>query len=173
MNPRPVRRTAPLREPSRARRLRQRGFTLLELLVVMVLAGIVVSMVAINATPNERGRVLDDGQRMARLFELAQEEAQLRARPIAWEADPQGWRFLEATPNGWALIREDVFAPDRWSLVLDQVAVTAGAADAGPMARLVFGREWIDAPRQLVLVRGNIRIAVQGDGAGRYFAIAQ
>ncbi|MBY4898991.1 GspH/FimT family pseudopilin [Cupriavidus sp. AU9028] len=165
----PARRTA----PPCTRRAVARGFTLLELLVVMVLAGIVVSMVAINATPNERSRVVDDGQRMARLFELAQEEAQLRARPIAWEADPQGWRFMEATPNGWALIRDDVFAPDRWSLPLDQVAVTAGAAEAGPMARLVFGREWIDAPRQLLLVRGNIRVAVEGDGAGRYFAVAR
>ncbi len=158
--------------PSHPRRKPSRGFTLLELLVVMVLAGIVVSMVAINATPNERGRVLDDGQKVARLFELAQEEAQLRARPLAWEADPQGWRFLEATPSGWMPLVDDVFAPGQWRLPLDQVAVTAGAAgQAG--ARLVFGREWIDAPRQLVLVRGNIRVEVTGDGTGRYFASAQ
>lgn len=154
---------------------RRGGFTLLELLVVMVIAGLVVSMVAINATPNERGRVLDDGQRVARLFELAQEEAQLRARAIAWEADRGGWRFLEASPAGWIPLAGDIFGPHPWRLPLDGVAVVSGAAAGagnGP-ARLVFGREWIDAPQRLVLVRGAIRIEVAGDGSGRYFAIAQ
>ncbi len=74
------------RRPCPQRR-RPAGFTLLELLVVMVIAGIVISLVAVNASPNERGRVLDDGQRIARLFELAQEDAQLGARPLAWEGD--------------------------------------------------------------------------------------
>lgn len=164
----------PRLRPAAGLRARRRGFTLLELLVVMVIAGIVVSMVAINATPNERGRVLDDGQRVARLFELAQEEAQLRARAIAWEADRGGWRFLEASPSGWIPLGGDIFGPHPWRLPLDGVAVVSGAADSGNgPARLVFGREWIDAPQRLVLVRGAIRIEVAGDGSGRYFAIAQ
>ncbi|MDF3839371.1 GspH/FimT family pseudopilin [Cupriavidus basilensis] len=149
-----------------------RGFTLLELLVVMVIAGIVISLVAVNASPNERGRVLDDGQRIARLFELAQEEAQLRARPIAWEADAGGWRFLEGTPAGWTALTRDVFAPTRWRLQLDSVAVTEGGS-GNKGARLVFGREPIDGPQRVVLVRGDIRVDVTGDGSGRYFASMQ
>lgn len=157
--------------PATTRR-RSAGFTLLELLVVMVIAGIVVSLVAVNATPNDRGRVFDDGQRIARLFELAQEEAQLRARPLAWEGDARGWRFLEPTASGWTPILDDVLSPGQWRLPLDQVAVTAGAAGPGPIARLVFGREWVDAPRQLLLVRGDVRVLVTGDGTGRYHASA-
>jgi len=161
----------PLR-PRRPALIRRRGFTLIELLVVMVIAGIVVSMVAINAMPNERGRVLDDGQRIARLFELAQEEAQLGARPLAWEADAQGWRFLEATPGGWVPMRADVFAPGHWRLALDQVQILEGARlmGAGTPPRLVFGRELVEGPQRLVLVRGDIRVDVTGDGSGRYNA---
>ncbi|PZX20986.1 GENERAL SECRETORY PATHWAY H TRANSMEMBRANE PROTEIN, type II secretion system [Cupriavidus phytorum] len=161
--------TAPRR---RAPRQRHSGFTLLELLVVMVIAGIVISLVAVNASPNERGRVLDDGQRIARLFELAQEEAQLGARPIAWEGDAGGWRFLESTPNGWIPLRTDVFAPGTWRLALDQVIVAEGGRSTGTSSppRLIFGRELIDAPQRLVLVRGDIRVDVAGDGSGRYFA---
>ncbi|WER45809.1 GspH/FimT family pseudopilin [Cupriavidus sp. WKF15] len=156
----------------RAAACRPRGFTLLELLVVMVIAGIVISLVAINASPNERGRLLDDGQRIARLFELAQEEAQLGARPIAWEGSIRGWRFLESTPNGWVPMRTDVFAPGQWRLAPDQVIIAEGGRNAGTGGppRLVFGRELIDGPQRLVLVRGDIRVDVVGDGGGRYFA---
>ena len=42
---------------------------------------------------------------------------------------------------------------------------------AGPL-RLVFGRELIDMPQRLILVRGDIRVDVTGDGGGRYFASA-
>ncbi|AEI78777.1 general secretion pathway protein H [Cupriavidus necator N-1] len=161
--------TAPRR---RATGPRRRGFTLLELLVVMVIAGIVISLVAVNASPNERGRVLDDGQRIARLFELAQEEAQLGARPLAWEGNASGWRFLELTPNGWIPMRTDVFAPGHWRLALDQVIVSEGGRSTGTSSppRLIFGRELIDAPQRLILVRGDIRVDVAGDGSGRYFA---
>jgi len=149
------------------------GFTLLELLVVMVIAGIVISLVAVNASPNERGRILDDGQRIARLFELAQEEAQLGARPIAWEGDAGGWRFLEATPQGWQPMRTDVFAPGKWRLAMDGVSIAEGGRSAGNgIFRLVFGRELVDGPQRLVLVRGPIRVDVTGDGTGRYVATA-
>lgn len=154
-------------------RRRLSGFTLLELLVVMVIAGIVISLVAVNASPNERGRILDDGQRIARLFELAQEEAQLGARPLAWEGDASGWRFLEATPQGWQPMRVDVFAPGKWRLAMDGVRITEGGRSGGNnIVRLVFGRELVDGPQRLVLVRGQIRVDVTGDGSGRYTATA-
>jgi len=158
------------RRPCPQRR-RPAGFTLLELLVVMVIAGIVISLVAVNASPNERGRVRIDGQRIARLFELAQEDAQLGARPLAWEGDAGGWRFLESTPQGWVPMRADVFAPGHWRLGLDSVMIVEGGrrVGTGPQ-RLVFGRELVDEPQRLVLTRGDIRVDITGDGSGRYQA---
>jgi len=139
----------------------------------MVIAGIVISLVAVNASPNERGRVLDDGQRIARLFELAQEDAQLGARPLAWEGNAGGWQFLESTPQGWVPMRTDVFAPGQWRLGLDSAVIAEGGrrSGTGPL-RLVFGRELVDEPQRLVLTRGTIRVDITGDGSGRYQATA-
>lgn len=165
-------RPAPPRGPAASLpRRRRTGFTLLELLVVMVIAGIVISLVAVNASPNERGRVFDDGQKIARLFELAQEDAQLGARPLAWEGDAGGWRFLESTPQGWVPMRADVFAPGHWRLALDSAVIVDGGRRTGTgPTRLIFGRELVDEPQRLVLTRGNIRVDVTGDGSGRYRA---
>ncbi|WP_446513623.1 hypothetical protein, partial [Photobacterium sp. DNB22_13_2] len=78
-------------------------------------------VVAVNATPNPRSQLNDDAQKMARLIELGQEEAQLTSRPVAWEGDAQGWRFYESTPNGWRLLTRDVLAPGHWRQGMDSV----------------------------------------------------
>ncbi len=157
------------RRPCPQRR-RPAGFTLLELLVVMVIAGIVISLVAVNASPNERGRVLDDGQRIARLFELAQEDAQLGARPLAWEGDAGGWRFLESTPQGWVPMRADVFAPGHWRLGLDSVMIVEAPARGHRPAAAGIRPRTGGRAAALVLTRGDIRVDITGDGSGRYQA---
>src|SRR5690606_8211675 len=70
------------------------GFTLIELLVVLVIAGVMLGMVALNAMPGERQVLQTDAQRIALLFQLARDEAIVRNRPIAFEAFPDRYRFL-------------------------------------------------------------------------------
>ena len=73
---------------------RQRGFTLLELLVVMVIAGIMLGVVSFNALPNSRQRLENDAKRLALLFQLARDEAILRNLPVAFDVDQFGYHFL-------------------------------------------------------------------------------
>ncbi|CAJ7719413.1 general secretory pathway protein I [Burkholderia pseudomallei] len=87
---------------------RARGFTLLEMLVVLVIAGILVSVASLTLRRNPRTDLREEAQRIALLFETAGDEAQVRARPIAWRATEHGFRFDIRTGDGWRPLRDDV-----------------------------------------------------------------
>ena len=148
------------RRPARA------GFTLIELLVVLVIAGAALALVVVQATPNEQSRLREDGERLARLFALADEEAQLRAQPLTWEGDAQGWRFRVQRGNEASVLRQDVLAPGTWTRPLDAVRLTRGHTPAP--ARLQFGEETLAQPFRLTLVRASLSTTIVSDGTGAY-----
>jgi general secretion pathway protein H len=65
-----------------------RGFTLIELLVVMVILGITLGLVSLNAMPGQKQALQQEAQRIALLLQLARDEAIVRNRQIAFEATP-------------------------------------------------------------------------------------
>jgi general secretion pathway protein H len=70
------------------------GFSLLELLVVLVILAIAAGAVSMSVAPRESRLVAEESERLAALFRLAQDEARVRGRPVAWIADEHGYRFL-------------------------------------------------------------------------------
>jgi len=72
----------------------ERGFTLLELLVVIVLIGVLSSVISLSATPDPRQALTDQAQRLGLLLTLASDEARIRQQPISWEGDLTGFRFV-------------------------------------------------------------------------------
>lgn len=73
---------------------RHAGFTLLELLVVLVIAGITLGIVSFNAMPSPRQALQNEAQRIALLLQLARDEAIVRDRAIAFEVDAEGWKSV-------------------------------------------------------------------------------
>lgn len=73
-----------------------RGFTLIEMLVVVAIAGILTTAVALTTHPDPRRVAATDAQRLAVLLEAAQVEAQGGRRRLAWSATPTGYDFWEA-----------------------------------------------------------------------------
>jgi general secretion pathway protein H len=129
-------------EPAKRAR-KARGFTLLELLVVIAILGIAAGIVSLSAAPSVDRLVAEEAQRLATLFRLAQDEARTRGRPIAWEADVNGYRFtVGAAPPG---PENDALRPRAWPFPVQRV-------EAPP---LVFGAEPLLPPAE-------IRIATDG-----------
>jgi general secretion pathway protein H len=146
---------------------RAAGFTLLEMLVVLVIAGLLVSLTALTITRNPRTDLNEEAQRLALLFESAGDEAQVRARPIAWQPLDGGFRFDLRTEDGWRPLRDDLLGPRRWEGGVTGVSISYPGSDAQP-SRIVFGTEAIDVPVQITLFSAAGSATIVGTGNGRY-----
>ncbi|WP_123385109.1 GspH/FimT family pseudopilin [Paraburkholderia sp.] len=146
---------------------RQMGFTLLEMLVVLLIAGLLVSLTSLAVTRNPRTDLNEEAQRLALLFESAGDEAQVRARPIAWQPFDGGFRFDMHTDDGWRPLRDDLLGARRWEGGVTSVSIDYPGSDVHP-SRLVFGTESIDAPVQITLFSAVGQARIVGTGNGRY-----
>ncbi len=150
----------------------ERGFTLVEVLVVLVIVAIAASMVSLTVGRGDN-RLRGDAQRLADAFTVAQSEARSDGRPIRWLANGQGWSFERQGrlpgPNAEEdrplppdrLERDEVLRPQSWS-----TAPVALRLD--PDRPLVFNTEWVAAPVTLTLSAGDARVTLRRDAAGRY-----
>jgi general secretion pathway protein H len=84
------------------------GFTLLELLVVLLVMGLCAGLVGALARPDERTLLRFEAERLAQLLDLAAEEARLSGRPIAWSVESAQYRFWRWREEaGWSEVQED------------------------------------------------------------------
>jgi general secretion pathway protein H len=146
---------------------RQAGFTLLEMLVVLVIAGLLVSLASLQLTRNPRTDLNEEAQRLALLFESAGDEAQVRARPIAWQPLDGGFRFDIRTEDGWRPLRDDLLRARRWEGGVTGVTIQFLDSDK-TVSRLVFGTEAIDTPMEITLISPAGRATIVGGGNGRF-----
>ncbi|MFT4431991.1 GspH/FimT family pseudopilin [Caballeronia sp. 15715] len=160
--------SAPDAEAARRAKVRpQAGFTLLEMLVVLVIAGLLVGLASVKLTRNPRTDLNEEAQRLALLFESAGDEAQVRARPIAWQPLDGGFRFDMRTEDGWRPLRDDLLRPRRWEGGVTGVTIQYVGSDQSA-ARVVFGTEAIDTPMEVTLISASGSVSIVGTGNGRY-----
>ncbi|NBU02141.1 MAG: prepilin-type N-terminal cleavage/methylation domain-containing protein [Betaproteobacteria bacterium] len=127
-----------------------RGFSLIEVLVVLVLLGIVMSFASLSL----RG---------------AQQEASLLAQPIRLELDDRGYRFYRNQLGRWLLIEgDDILKPRAWDALTDWRNNPALIAERSPNEAFVLaiGAEPIAAPFTIVLLRDKQAVILQSDGLG-------
>ncbi len=145
------------------------GFTLLELLVVMVIVGITLGAVSFNAMPSERQVLQNDAQRIALLLQSARDEAIVRDRPIAFEADPDGYRFLIFENNEWLPLKQDDLLRERkFKRTPVILTITPPSADQTTPLRIIFGREPVSTPFVMTLAVGDNQVAIRADGIGHF-----
>ncbi|MEG1833664.1 MAG: prepilin-type N-terminal cleavage/methylation domain-containing protein [Burkholderiaceae bacterium] len=153
----------------------ERGFTLLELLVVIVLAGILLTVVTINVMPDAAQRLDREAERVGQLMALAADESRLSAQPISWEADLAGYRFVTERGGERRLITgDDLLRERRWDEPLTRLAVVPAQGEpqvllgaGAPALRVPIAREWVQPRWRLELATATHASTVEFDDAGR------
>lgn len=91
----------------------ERGFTLLEVLAVVLIIGIIISFASLSIGQNSSRVVQDEVERLHGLIRLAGEEAVLQGRELALEFDRDSYRFLELGVKDWQPVQEDPMLRER------------------------------------------------------------
>jgi general secretion pathway protein H len=90
------------------------GFTLIEMLAVILIMGILVGLVKVITRPDSRSLLRIEAERLAQLVDLAATEAGFTDKTIAWTADETGYRFWShRDESGWSEIRDNDLLRER------------------------------------------------------------
>lgn len=137
--------------------------------MVVVIVGVTLGVVSFNAVPSSHKTLQNEAQRIALLLQVARDEAILRDRPVAFEAEADRYRFLVRNDTTWESIADDDLMREREfkrapvGLAMSPPPV----GDNGPM-RIVFGREPVDKPFVLTMSVGDDAVAIHADGIGHF-----
>lgn len=151
---------------------RNRGFTLLEMLVALVVIAIGLSVATIALKPDPRRPLAQEAERLALLFEQAREESRLSGTPLAWQWRDDGYVFLrrELTDRGaeWrAVVADELFRERRLSHAARILAVRADGRTVSPGERVALydeGAQTIAVDLALEGTRAHIESARDGRG---------
>jgi len=135
----------------------------------MVIVGITIGMVSFNAMPDERQALQLDAQRIALLLQLARDEAIVRNRPIAFEAEADRYRFLIYDEKIWQTLKQDDLLREReFKRYPVTLTISPPSAEQAAPLRIIFGREPVNKPFVLTLAVGDAQAAIRADGIGHF-----
>jgi general secretion pathway protein H len=102
-----------IKNDRKAMRLKTNGFTLVELLIVIVLIGVMSSMAVLAMGNVDHGKHQQlEAERLSKLLALAEQEATLRGESFAVELFADGYRFLSLEDRDWRTeTGDDLFKP--------------------------------------------------------------
>lgn len=97
-----------------------KGFTLLELMVVVAIMAMATAGVSLAMRDTSQSQLERDAQRLAALLETARAQSRMSANTVVWRATPNGFVFEglpnNALPTNW--LGDDVVANSTAAVVL-------------------------------------------------------
>ena len=157
-------------------RARRSGFTLIEILVVVVIIAVIISLAGVQLMRGPADIVREESEHLALLLRAAREEAILQGRVFAFGAGRESYRFLRLERNGRlkAAGGDELFRPQRMppGVVIETLQIE-GAGET-PQDGVVFLPSGELPAFRIVLKSGGARWSVVGapDGTIRAQAVS-
>lgn len=155
--------TSPLNNNvSSGRHRTQSGFTLIEMMVVLVIIGIIVSSVVLSVRTDDLEEHMEiEMQRIQALLNLAREEAVLQGEEMALTIRENKYSFEVLGEKGWQPITDDKVFRERsivvgteLALKVDNLEIDFGKTEE--KAEKEFGQDKVPPPRIFILSSGEI-----------------
>ncbi|WP_408595022.1 prepilin-type N-terminal cleavage/methylation domain-containing protein [Limnohabitans sp.] len=121
---------------------RQRGLTLLELLVVLAIIGLTLAGVALSLRNSPQTQLELETQRLIAHLEAARAQSRTSGMPLVWRSTPTGYAIDSAQPASRA--SNPAPTEHRWLI--------PGMQASPPATQVVLGPEPIIAPASITLV---------------------
>lgn len=153
---------------------RSHGFTLIELMLVLLLMGIVGAAISLGAAPRPDEMLRRDARELALRLMAAQHAVRLDGRVIAWQALGDGYRF---TRGSWVQVPGSVVPALSTAGALDQFEGDdmlrprhwrAGEVEVQPAQPLLLTSEWIGSPLRLELHSEGHTQVIERDASGAF-----
>lgn len=152
----------------------ERGFSLIELMIVLVIVGIATAAISLGMAPDPAQELRHDARELVRHLAVAQNEVRVDGRTIAWQADAEGYRFARGTwvqrggsaiPQVTTLGALDTFAADD---ELRPRGWRVGPVEVVPAGPVVLTSEPVGASWQRELRHGATTVTVTRDASGAF-----
>jgi general secretion pathway protein H len=147
------------------RRGAARGFTVIELLLVIAIMAVAVALVSWALPDGDAARLEEESARLSALLEMARAEARVSGTAVRWvprsDADPGTLANGEIVNFRFVGLPPSLKMPTRW---LD-ARVRAQVVGA---TTVLLGPEAILPPQRIVLSLGDKRVELASDGLGPF-----
>ena len=142
---------------------RSQGFTLLELLLVMLLLGIVMGMAGFIFGRDPQRMANQEANLFYQLVQHARQQAVLEGLALGIRIDAQGYQLLQAADDGWAAVGKHRDVELDLRVEVDGVAVPHALPGSAPQLVMYANDE--HTPFSLHFEAGNVRlVSVSSDG---------
>ncbi len=150
---------------SRAGASRRRGFTLIELVIVMAIVAVATAVVMIALRDSAESKLEEEGERLTALLEMARAEARVSGTTVYWVP-----RNDDGSETDTRLRFRFVGLSDRQPMPMHWLD-PATRADVVGSPSVLLGPEAILPPQRIVLRLADRRLELASDGLGP-FAVA-
>ncbi|MCE2744562.1 MAG: prepilin-type N-terminal cleavage/methylation domain-containing protein [Burkholderiales bacterium] len=142
----------------------KQGFTLLELLVVIVVLSIAAGLIVVRGTPGDSNYLESDAKKLSQLLRIAQQESLLKSKDIRFMAGNEGYTFEEFTGSRWIPVTtEPLLRPRQW----DNGPFKVTLMNEGLENKFLIIESQVGLKRQaIVLQRNQVQVVLESQASG-------
>lgn len=146
-----------------------RGFTLLEMLVALVVAGIMLTVVTLNLMPSAQSVLREESTRLAFLLENGAMASQAGGQSLAWSGSGNSYRFWQRSREGeWQRIeRDNLLHPRTLPQDIHIGEVSFDGRHLEPGALVMLSPELASKRFKVDLRSGDLTSGIVGNGLGK------